>query len=98
MSILSAVEHSLLLKESAELAFRMLRTDSAADRSFDGNESVSTIEEFASAHQLPARWVELRKACSKLVGRADFWYRADLRDAARQLAVEASDILHSSHK
>ena len=98
MNVLSAVEHSLLLKESAELAFRMLRTDSAADRSFDGNESVSTIEEFASAHQLPSRWVELRKACSKLVGRADFWYRADLRDAARQLAVEASDILHSSHK
>jgi hypothetical protein len=76
----------------------MLRTDSAADRSFDGNGTGSTIEEFAIAHQLPSRWVELRKDCSQLAGRADFWYRADLRDAARQLAVEASDILHSSHK
>ena len=75
--------------------FRMLRTVSAADRSFDGNESGPTIEEFASAHQLPPRWVELRKACSQLAGRADFWYRADLRDAARTPAVEASDILYS---
>ena len=57
-----------------------------------------TIEEFASTHRLPLRWVELRNACSQLVGRADFWYRADLRDAARPPAVEASDILHSSLK
>jgi hypothetical protein len=55
-----------------------------------------TIEEFASQHQLPARWLELRKTCNRLVARADFWYRADLRNEARQLAVEASDILHSA--
>lgn len=54
-----------------------------------------TIEEFASAHQLPPRWVELRNACDRLVERADFWYRPDLRNAVRPLAVEASDILHS---
>jgi hypothetical protein len=53
-----------------------------------------TIEEFASSHQLPARWLELRQICNRLVARADFWYRPDLRNEARQLAVEASDILH----
>jgi len=57
-----------------------------------------TIEEFASEHQLPLRWVELRNTCDRLVERADFWYRADLRNAARPLAVEASDILLSSLK
>ena len=57
-----------------------------------------TIEEFASEHQLPLRWVELRNTCNRLVERADFWYRADLRNAARPLAVEASDILLSSLK
>jgi hypothetical protein len=53
-----------------------------------------SVEEFASTHQLPARWLELRKICNRLVARADFWYRPDLRNEARQLAVEASDILH----
>src|ERR1019366_3948970 len=53
-----------------------------------------TIEEFAGKHQLPARWLELRQICNRLVARADFWYRPDLRNEARQLAVEASDILH----
>ena len=61
-----------------------------------GNELGPTIEEFARTHRLPLRWVELRNACSHLVRRADFWYRADLRDAARPPAVEASDILHAS--
>ena|SRR5438552_4315713 len=55
-----------------------------------------TIEEFASKHRLPPRWLELKEACNRLVARADFWYRADLCDEARQLAVEASDILHSA--
>ena len=53
-----------------------------------------TIEEFASKHQLPARRLELRQICNRLVARADFWYCPDLRNEARQLAVEASDILH----
>ena len=56
---------------------------SATDCSWEGNEVSPTIEEFASAHQLPPRWVELRNACCQLVARADFWYRADLRDAVR---------------
>ncbi len=62
------------------------------------NELGPTIDEFASVHRLPLRWVELRNACLELAGRADFWYRADLRDAVRPPAVEASDILHSSLK
>src|SRR5437016_11096358 len=71
---------------------------SAHECSREGNEVGPTIEEFASAHQLPLRWVELRNACRQLAGRADFWYRADFRDAVRPPAVEASDILHSSRK
>lgn len=69
---------------------------SAHECSREGDDLGPTIEEFASAHQLPPRWVELRNACRQLAGRADFWYRADLRDAARPPAVEASEILHSS--
>jgi len=57
-----------------------------------------TLEEFASKHRLPARWLELSKACGQLVARSDFWYRRDLRDEARQLAVEASDILHAAQR
>lgn len=57
-----------------------------------------TLEEFAIKHQLPPRWLELREACNRLVERTDFWYRADLRDAARQVAVDASDILRSEFK
>jgi tRNA(adenine34) deaminase len=71
---------------------------SANECSWEENELGPTIEEFASAHQLPPRWVELRNACRQLAGRADFWYRADLRDAVRPPAVKASDILHSSLK
>lgn len=54
--------------------------------------------EFVSKHQLPLRWLELREACNRLVERIDFWYRADIRDAARRLAVEASDILPATLK
>jgi hypothetical protein len=68
------------------------------ERCWERNELGPTIEEFASEHQLPLRWVELRNTCDRLVERADFWYRADLRNAARPLAVEASDILLSSLK
>jgi hypothetical protein len=65
------------------------------ERSGGGDELGPTLEEFASTHQLPPRWLEVRRDCNQFVERADFWYRVDLRDAARRLAVEASDILHS---
>lgn len=55
-----------------------------------------TIQEFASKHELPVRWLELRRDCNRLVMQADFWYRPDLLNEARQLAVEASDILHAA--
>jgi hypothetical protein len=45
----------------------MLHTVSAADRSFDGNELGSIIEEFASVHGLPARWGEFRKSALGLL-------------------------------
>jgi len=69
-------------------------TDDSSDKMSLG----PTLEEFASQHRLPPRWLELSKACERLVVRSDFWYRADLRDQARQLAVEASDILQSALK
>lgn len=52
-----------------------------------------TLETFARVHDLPARWLELRKDCEDIVARPDFWYRADLQDAAKKLALEASDML-----
>ncbi|MGD1079693.1 MAG: hypothetical protein ABR881_15325 [Candidatus Sulfotelmatobacter sp.] len=54
-----------------------------------------SLEKFASEHQLPPRWLRLRKACDRLVARSDFWYRPELIDQARQLAGEASDILQT---
>lgn len=57
-----------------------------------------TLEEFANQHRLPPRWLELRKACDRLTARADFWYRPELLDQARRLAVEASDILTATLK
>jgi hypothetical protein len=66
--------------------------------SLKGDELGPTLEEFASKHRLPPRWLEVRKACNQLVKRADFWYQVGLRDAARRLAVEASDILRSALK
>ena len=76
---------------------RILRT--VSERTFLGrNELGPTIEEFASAHQLPLRWVELRKACDRLAARPGFWYRKDLQNEARLLAVEASDIFRFSRK
>jgi quercetin dioxygenase-like cupin family protein len=54
-----------------------------------------SLEKFASEHRLPPRWLELRKACDRLVARSDFWYRPELIDQARQLAGEASDILQT---
>jgi len=54
-----------------------------------------SLERFATKHQLPPRWLELRKACDRLVLRSDFWYRPELIDQARQLAGEASEILQT---
>ena len=52
-----------------------------------------TLEVFAQVHDLSARWLELRKACESIVARPDFWYQLGLQEAARKLALEASDIL-----
>lgn len=54
-----------------------------------------SLEKFANKHRLPPRWLELRKACDRLVARSDFWYRSELIDQARQLAGEASEILQT---
>ena len=59
------------------------------------NYSDQSLEKFACEHQLPPRWLELRKACNRLVARSDFWYRTELVDRARQLAGEASEILQT---
>lgn len=56
-----------------------------------------SLEEFAQSHGLDPNWIELRIRCNQIVGQPDFWYRKDLRDSARELAVEASDILKAAH-
>jgi hypothetical protein len=58
-------------------------------------ELAMTLEEFARAHQLPERWLSLRRECEALVSNPQYWYRTDLQDAARILATEASDIFHA---
>ncbi len=54
-----------------------------------------TLEEFARAYQLPERWISLRRKCEALTSDLNYWYRADMKNSARILAVEASDILHA---
>ncbi len=56
---------------------------------------VMSLEEFASVHPLPERWLSLRRECEALVCNPQYWYRPDLQNAARVLAVDASDILHA---
>ena len=53
------------------------------------------LEQFASRHHLPPCWLQLRKACNRLVARSDFWYLPELIDQARRLAGEASEILQT---
>lgn len=53
-----------------------------------------TLEEFAQIHQLPPRWLLLRRECGEIVKDPQFWSRSELQDAARKLATEASDILY----
>ncbi len=57
-----------------------------------------TLEEFAKSHDLPERWLSLRKECEALVSHPQYWYRSDMQNVARILAVEASDILHARLK
>lgn len=52
-----------------------------------------SLEEFARIHNLDPNWVELRQKCNSIAGRADFWYRKEPQNAARELAVTASDML-----
>lgn len=52
-----------------------------------------TLEAFARAHNLPSRWLDLREACECIVRQPEFWYRHDLQEQAKKLAVEASEIL-----
>lgn len=54
-----------------------------------------TLYEYAQAHGLPQHWLVLRRKCEELVRRLDFWYRPELKDDARRLAVQASDVLTS---
>ena len=82
-------EHSRAI-ESPDLKPHMGEVD---DRPEAENYSDQSLEKFACEHQLPPRWLELRKACNRLVARSDFWYRTELVDRARQLAGEASEIL-----
>ncbi len=58
------------------------------------SELAMTLEGFARAHQLPERWLSLRRECEVLVSNPQYWYRSDMQNAARILATEASDILH----
>jgi hypothetical protein len=57
-----------------------------------------TLEEFADTRHLPQNWLELRKECEQLVRRSDFWYRPELKDEARGLASQASDMLSKIFK
>lgn len=57
-----------------------------------------TLEKFADTHQLPQRWLDLRRECENLVKRSEFWYRPELKDEARRLATQASDILSAIGK
>jgi hypothetical protein len=59
-------------------------------------ENGMTLEVFAQAHNLPPRWLELRRRCEDMVRQPDFWYRTDLRQQASALAIQASDILDST--
>ncbi len=53
----------------------------------------NSLEQFAETHGLPEGWLSLRRDCEALARQPQFWSRPDLQDAARKLAIEASDIL-----
>lgn len=52
-----------------------------------------TLEQFTRAHQLPERWLSLRRKCEELVDDPQYWYRPDMQNAVRTLASDASDML-----
>jgi hypothetical protein len=52
-----------------------------------------SLEQFAEVHGLPARWLSLRRRGEALARHPQFWSRPELQEAARKLAMEASDIL-----
>ena len=54
-----------------------------------------TLEEFASANQLPECWISLRCECEALTSNPNYWYHPGMQNEARMLAVEASDILYA---
>jgi hypothetical protein len=62
-------------------------------RTWLGKKTNMTLRTFSVAHHLPPEWVELRERSEQIAARNDFWYRRDLQDEARQLAMRASDIL-----
>ncbi|HEV7219296.1 MAG: hypothetical protein ACHP8A_15065 [Terriglobales bacterium] len=66
-----------------------------ATANISGNHKGITLEAFAETHALPPRWLALRKSCEEIVRLPGFWYRADLQRNAMELAVAASNILHS---
>ena len=78
--------------DSHESKSHIARVD---NRSHASDYSDPSLEKFAGEHQLPPRWLELRKACDRVVARSDFWYRPELIDQARQLAGEASEVLQT---
>lgn len=57
-----------------------------------------TLEEFSQIHHLSREWVDLRSECNRIVGQPDYWYRRDLQESARELAVKASEILAASNR
>jgi hypothetical protein len=57
-----------------------------------------TLEEFAQIHGLNEEWLKLRRECNEVVAQPDFWYREDLKNRAREIAVKASDILKAAVK
>ena len=42
-------------------------------------EFAMTLEEFASAHQLPERWISLHCECEALTSNPNYWYRRTCR-------------------
>ncbi len=55
-----------------------------------------TLAEFAHLHDLPEKWLALRRECEAIARDPQFWSSPDLQTAARKLAVRASDILRDA--
>jgi hypothetical protein len=57
-----------------------------------------SLEVFVRGHKLAPRWLELREACEEIVRLPEFWYRPSLQQRAKELAVQASDLLRQALK